>query len=104
MRNAFTIVELLVVICIILILAGMLIPAINMVRNSAEKRQLAQKGTTATSDPWKTSENKTPSGPVQTYIITNPETNQMWLVVSRNSNNVSIIPYTPPTTPVEATH
>lgn len=100
MNKAFTIVELLVVITIIVILAGMLIPAINLVRNSANKARMAEKGTEVSPDAWKMSGNMTPSGAVQTYIITDPTNNQKWIVVSRNSNNCSIIPYVPaPITP-----
>ena len=104
MNKAFTIAELFVVILIIAILTGVLIPAINMVRNSAIKAQEAseakKKGTEATKDKWKTSEDMTPSGVIRTYIITDPTNNQKWIVVSRNTNNCSIIPYVPtPVTP-----
>ena len=99
MNKAFTIVELFVVIAIIVILAGMLIPAINIVRNSANKVRIAENGSEATPDAWKVSGNMTPSGAVMTYIITDPTNNQKWIVVSRGSS-CSIIPYTPaPITP-----
>lgn len=99
--KAVTFLELMVVISIIFILAGMVITFINAV-NKPEAKQ----PTTATSSSWNTTENKTPGGTFQTYILTNPETHQMWLIVTRNSNNVAIYPYTPPTPPttVEATH
>lgn len=103
MNKAFTIAELFVVILIIAITTGMLIPAINMVRNSAIKAQEAseakKKGTEATKDTWKMSDNMTPSGAVCTYIITDPVNNQKWIVVQRGSS-CSIIPYVPtPVTP-----
>ena len=95
MRRGVTFVEIFVVVSIIAILAGMLIPAVALIRNSAQKQKAKEQGTEQTTDKWKTSENMTPTGPVQTYIITDPANNQKWLVVTRNSNNVSIIPYTP---------
>lgn len=102
MNKAFSLVELMVFIAIIVILAGMLILAIRLVRDSANKARMAEKGTEATPDAWKTSANMTQSGPVQTYIITDPINNQKWIVVTRSSQNVSIIPYIPAPITTEA--
>ena len=99
MNKAFTLVELIVVIAIIAILAGMFILSVNLFRNSANKVRIAENGTEVTKDAWKVSGNMTPSGAVMTYIITDPTNNQKWIVVSSGSS-CSIIPYTPaPITP-----
>lgn len=93
MRKGFTVMECIVAVAILAILAGMLIPAVSLVRDSARRAN----GTTDNSkDECKTSKNKTPSGPFSTYIITDPKTGQQWLFV-RGSSGVSILPYKPET-------
>jgi prepilin-type N-terminal cleavage/methylation domain-containing protein len=94
MRHGFTVIEMCVVVAIIAILAGMLIPAITLIRNSAQKQKAKEQGTEQTTDKWKTSENMTPTGPFGTFIITDPTNNQKWLCVQRGSS-ASIIPYVP---------
>ena len=96
MRRGITLIEICVIISILAILAGMILPAINMIKQSADKARMeANKGTVETNDTWKVSENKTPSSDIKTFIITDPTNNQKWIVVTRNSNNVAIIPYVP---------
>ena len=96
MNKAFPFVELIVFIAIIAIITVMLISAIRLVY---KKTNLAEQGT---QDTWKTSGNMTPSGAVQTYIITDPTNNQKWIVVTRGSQNVSNIIYIPPPITPEA--